>query len=181
MSPGSIEPQEPEGTDAPSRGTLSAGLSFGAASFLAGTVAGMFTSVFIARLYGVKVVGEFALVYAPVLAVWLLSTVREQPALQREVAVLPPRHPRVTGLFAAIFTFSSALTVAVTGIATAVVYFLFHGPIGHPDLFMPALASLVGYTILTNTCINFDSIFVAFRDGRNLFWLRIHQVADICS
>ena len=157
------------------RGSLTAGLSFGAASFLGTTMVTLFTSVFIARLYGVNVVGRFALVYAPVAAVSLLSTVREQPALQREVALLPPRHPRATGLFMAVFAFSSALTVVVAAIGVLITYFLFRGPINHPALFMPALVSMAGYTVFTNTCMNLDSIFVAYRDGRQLFVLRLHQ------
>ncbi len=175
MQPATQAPDGVRGAAAPARGTLSAGLSFGAASFIATTTVGVFTSVFIARLYGVRVVGQFALVYAPVLAAWLLSTVREQPALQREAAVLPPRDPRVTGLFAAVFTFSTGLTVAVSTIAAIVTIIVFDGPIRHPGLIAPALASLAGYTVFTNTCWNFDSIFIAFRDGRQLLWLRIHQ------
>lgn len=159
------------------RGSLSAGLSFGAVSFLATTVIGVVTSVFIARLYGVRIVGQYALTYAPVLAAWLLSTVREQPAFQREAAVLPPRHPRVTALFAAVFVFSSGLTVVVALIAGVATYFVFHGPIHHPELIAPTIAGLIGYTIFTNTCVNFDSVFIAFRDGRQLFWLRLHQAA----
>lgn len=157
------------------RGSLAAGLSFGAASFVGTTVVTLFTSIFIARLYGIHVVGAFALVYAPVAAVSLLSTVREQPALQRQVAVLPPRHPRVTGLFLAVFGFSSALTALITAIAVVVVYFVFNGPVHHPSLFMPAAVSLIGYALFTNTCMNLDSIFAAFRDGRQLFVLRLHQ------
>ena len=170
------EPAEPRANDGErARGSLSAGVGLGAMSFLGTTAVAVFTSVFIARLYGVRVVGQFALVYAPVMAVWLLSTVREQPALQREAAVLSPCHPRVTGLFVAVFTFSSALTLAVAAIGAVITYFLFLGPINHPELFMPALVSLAGYTLFTNTCVNFDSIFVAFRDARGLFWLRLHQ------
>ena len=162
--------------DERARGTLSAGVGLGAASFLGTTMVGVVTSVFIARLYGVRVVGQFALVFAPVMAVWLLSTVSEQPALQREAAVLAPRHPRVTGLFIAVFAFSSGLTVVVAAIGAVITYFLFHGPIHQPELFTPSLVTLAGYTLITNTCVNFDSIFVAFRDARGLFWLRLHQV-----
>ena len=165
----------PAGKQPAQRGSLTAGLSFGAASFLGNTTVALFTSVFIARLYGVNVVGEFALVYAPVAAVTLLSTVREQPALQREVALLPPRHPRSTGLFMAVFAFSTGLTVVVAAIGVLVTYFLFHGPINQPALFMPALVSMAGYTVFTNTCMNLDSIFIAYRDGRQLFVLRLHQ------
>ena len=159
----------------PTRGTLTAGLSFGAASFLINVVVSLITSVFIARLYGVNVVGQFALAFAPVAAAWLLSTVREQPALQRKAAVLPPRHPRLTGLFFAVFAFSTGLTVVIAAITAVVTYFVFHGPIHHPDLFLPSMVSLAGYTLFTNTCLNFDSIFIAFRDGRGLFWLRLNQ------
>ena len=158
------------------RGTLSAGIGLGAVSFAGTAVIGVITSVFIARLYGIRVVGQFALVLAPVMAVWLLSTVREQPALQREAAVLPPRHPRVTGLFIAVFAFSSGLTIVVAAIGAVITYFLFRGPIHQPELFTPFLVTLVGYTFITNTCVNFDSIFVAFRDARGLLWLRLHQV-----
>jgi O-antigen/teichoic acid export membrane protein len=162
-------------SNGPTRASLSSGLSFGALSFLSTAAVGLITSVFIARLYGVRVVGQFALVLAPVGAVWLLSTVREQPALVREAAILPPRSPRVTGLFLAVFAFSTALTMVVSAIGVIVVYFIFHGPIRHPELFLPAVASLAAYTLFTNTCVNFDSIFAAFRDGRGLFWLRLHQ------
>ncbi len=159
----------------PQRGTLTAGLSLGAASFILNMVVSVVTSVLIARLFGVTVVGQFALAFAPTGAVWLLSTVREQPAFQRKAAVLPPRHPTLTGLFAAVFVFSTGLTVVTAAVAAVVTYFVFNGPIHHPELFGPAMVSLAGYTVFTNTCVNFDSIFVAFRDGRGLFWLRLNQ------
>ena len=175
MSP--AENPDADGRDPapPQRGTLTAGLSLGAASFIINMVVSLLTSVLIARLYGVTVVGQFALAFAPTGAVWLLSTVREQPAFQRRAAVLPPRHPTLTGLFAAVFVFSTGLTVVTAAVAAVVTYFLFHGPIHHPDLFGPAMVSLAGYTVFTNTCVNLDSIFVAFRDGQGLFWLRLNQ------
>ncbi|HLH66181.1 MAG TPA: polysaccharide biosynthesis C-terminal domain-containing protein [Solirubrobacteraceae bacterium] len=166
---------KPRSAAPPARGSLSAGLSFGAASFLTTTVATLFTSVFIARLYGVVVVGQFALVYAPVAAAALLSTVREQPALQRAIALLPPRHTYATALFYAVFAFSSGLTLAIALLGAGAVYLLFHGPIHHPGLVAPALVNLAGYTVFTNTCMNLDSVFIAFRDGRRLFVLRLHQ------
>lgn len=143
-----IDPASLGPTRRPSkRGSLSAGLSFSAASFVGTTTVALFTSIFIARLYGIRVVGAFALVMAPVAAVTLLSTVREQPALQREVAILPPRHPRVTGLFLAVLGFSSGLTFVIAAIAIIAVYVVFHGPVHHPALFMPAVASLAGYAL----------------------------------
>ncbi len=74
-------------------------------SFLANALLALVTSVIVARLYGVSAIGEFALAGAPAGAVWLLSTVREQPALMRRLTPLAPRDPLVTGLFAAVLSF----------------------------------------------------------------------------
>jgi O-antigen/teichoic acid export membrane protein len=109
--------------------------------------------------------------------VWFLSSVREQPALIRLLAPLQPRSPRVTGLFLPVFMFSSGLTLVVCGIGTIATYFIFHGPIDHPDLFLPAVVSLAGYLLFTNPCWNIDGVLVAFRAGRDLFWIRSQQMA----
>jgi O-antigen/teichoic acid export membrane protein len=65
----------------------------------------------------------------------------------------------------------------VTSLAAAVVYVLFTGPLGHGELVAPALASLAGYLLITNTCWNMDTVFGAYRAGRELFWVRLHQAA----
>jgi O-antigen/teichoic acid export membrane protein len=121
------------------------------------------------------VVGEFALACAPMGAVWYLSTAREQPALVKALAPLRPRDPLVTGLFTAVFSFSTALTAVVVGITALVTWLLFHGPIHHPDLFLPAAAILVGYLLFTNPGWNIETVLTAFRAGRELFWIRLHQ------
>ena len=65
------------------------------------TTLGLVSTIITARLYGVRIIGEFALVTVPVAALWALSSVKEQQALIKEITRLPPRHPRVTQLFAA--------------------------------------------------------------------------------
>src|SRR6478672_7607754 len=114
---------------------------FGALSFLVSGVLALGSSIFTARIYGITVIGEFALAYAPTGAVWFLSSVREQPALIRLLAPLPLRSPRVTGLFIPVFMFSTGLTILACGTAALGTYLLFHGPIGHPELFLPAVVS----------------------------------------
>jgi O-antigen/teichoic acid export membrane protein len=151
------------------------GFAFGTISFLTGGALAIVTGIVTARLYGIHAIGEFALASAPTGAVWYLSTAREQPALVKALAPLQPRDPLVTGLFAAIFAFSTALTAVVVAIAALATWLLFHGPISHPDLFLPALASLVGYLVFTNPCWNIDTVLTAFRAGRQLFWIRLHQ------
>ena len=129
-----------------------------------------------ARLYGVQIIGSFALVSVPVAALWILSTVKEQQALIKEVTGLPARHPRVTQLFAAVFTFSSGLTAVVAMLDIVVCWFVFRGPLHAPELIVPAFANIAGYAVVTNTGWNIDSIFSAFVAGRQIFWVRLHEV-----
>jgi O-antigen/teichoic acid export membrane protein len=157
------------------KGTLGQGIVFGTVTFAGTALIGVVSSVVVARLYGVEVVGQFALAYAPTGIVWVLSSIREQPALMRAIAPLPPRDPRATGLLAAVFVFSSLLTTAVCAIAAGVTYFVFRGPVNQPQLFGPAVIGLGGYMLLTNPCWNLDSVLVAYRAARQLFWLRVHQ------
>jgi O-antigen/teichoic acid export membrane protein len=150
---------------------------FGALSFLVSGVLALASSILTARIYGITVIGEFALAYAPTGAVWFLSSVREQPALIRMLAPLKPRSPRVTGLFLPVFIFSSCLTLIASAVAAGATYLLFQGPIDHPELFLPAVVSLAGYLVFTNPCWNIDGVLCAFRAGRDLFWIRTHQMA----
>jgi O-antigen/teichoic acid export membrane protein len=157
------------------RGSYGAGLGHGAFSFVSGALIALLTSVIVARLYGVRVIGEYALAAAPAGAVWLLSTVREQPALMRRLTPLPPRDPRVTGLFAAVLAFSTALTACVSLLAGLLTWLLFNGPIDHPELIAPAEAMLAASLLFVNTCWNLDTVLGAFRAGRPLLICRMHQ------
>ena len=157
------------------RASYGEALSFGFASFALIVALGLISSVAIARVYGVEVVGEYALVMAATVAVGFLSSVREQAALVRELVVLPARSPRVTGLFGAVMVFSLGLTLIVSTIVMVVVYFLFNGPVDEPDLFLPTLATMIGFVVFNNTSWNLDMVFSAFRAGRQLFWIRLHE------
>lgn len=157
------------------RGSYRAGFFFGTLSFLASVGLGFISTVITARLYGIEVIGEFALVWAPVAVMWTLSSIKEQQALIREITQLQPREPRVAQLFAAVFTFSFGLTVAVAILDAVASYFLFRGPLHQPDLLAPALAAIAGYTLILNTAWNLDSILSAFVAGRKLFWVRLTE------
>jgi O-antigen/teichoic acid export membrane protein len=157
------------------RASYAEGASFGALSFAAMGVLGVVSSIVIARIYGVEVIGEYALVIAPMNAVWYLSSARERPAFVRELATLDLRAPRVTGLFAAMLTFSFALTIVAAAIGLAITHAVFAGPIDHPELFPPAAVTMAAYVLITNAGWNFDAVFSGFRAGRELFWVRLHQ------
>jgi O-antigen/teichoic acid export membrane protein len=159
------------------RASFRESFSFGALSFVVGALLGVVSSIAIARAYGIEVIGEYALASAPMGMVWFLSTVSERPALVRALAAHPPRAPEVTGLVAAVYVFSAGLTALVACLAAGATYLLFNGPIEQPDLFGPALVILAGYLLVTNTCWNLDTALIAFRAGRQLFWIRLDQAA----
>jgi O-antigen/teichoic acid export membrane protein len=170
-----MNPGRPLGRRRHAESSYSASLVFSLANFVVIGVITLFTSILSARLYGITVIGQAALALAPIVLITLLSTVREQPALVRELAKLEPRHPRATGLFLAVFSFSFALTAIVSALGIIASYFAFHGPLHNPALFAPAAVGLCGYLFIINTCWNMDGLFGAFRAGRELFAVRLHQ------
>jgi O-antigen/teichoic acid export membrane protein len=158
------------------RGTYRAGFLFGTLSFFAVTALGLISTVVTARLYGVRIIGMFALVSVPVAVLWALSSVKEQQALIREITPLPPRHPRVTQLFAVVFSFSAVLTVFVALLVAVACWFVFPGPLNAPALLAPALVGIAGRAVIGNTGWNIDSVLSAFVAGRQIFWVRLHEV-----
>jgi O-antigen/teichoic acid export membrane protein len=162
-------------------GSYRSGFAFGILSFLAMATFGVVSTIMTARLYGVRIIGQFALVSAPAGALWYLSTAKEQAALIKEITGLPARHPRITQLFAAVFTFSSGLTATMAVIGGVIAAFVFRGPLHYPELVTPMLVSLAGYAVVTNTAWNLDSIFSAFVAGRQLFWVRLHETLSFLA
>jgi O-antigen/teichoic acid export membrane protein len=158
------------------RASYRSGFVFGTLGFFVMAAVGVVSMIVTSRLYGVRIIGQFALVTASVAALWLLSTVKEQEALIKEITGLPPRHPRVTQLFAVVFTFSSGLTAGVATLVAIGSWFVFRGPLHAPELVAPAFVSIAGYAIVTNTGWNINSILSAFVAGRQIFWVSVHEV-----
>ena len=155
------------------RASYSEGVAFAVLSFASIVFVGLVSSIVVARAYGIVPIGEFAIALAPSAALATLSQLREQAALVRKLALLEPRAPRVTGLFAAVMAFSSALTIAVAIPVTVATWFVLAGPVGRDDLFVPALVLIGIYVLFENTCWNLDVVFSSFRAGRPLFWVRV--------
>jgi O-antigen/teichoic acid export membrane protein len=176
-----MDRQPPDKCANPQHGSYRSGFAFGILSFVAMAAIGLASTIVTARIYGVRIIGEYALTMAPVTALWVLSTAKEQAALIKEITGLPRRHPRVTQLFGAVFTFSSILTIFCSALAAVAVLLLFRGPLHVPQLLAPALVSLAGYAIVTNTAWNFDAIFSAFVAGRELFWVRLHELVSFVA
>jgi O-antigen/teichoic acid export membrane protein len=173
------DPGTPPSPAQPQRASYRSGFFFGTLSFLGTAVLGLVSTIVTSRIFGVHVIGEYALVFAPVAALNLLSSVKEQKALIREITGLPRLHPRVTQLFAVVFGFSWGLTLLVAALDAVVCWFVFRGPIGRPELLAPTYVSIAGYVVFSNTNWNLDAIFSAFVAGRELFWVRLHEVIAI--
>jgi O-antigen/teichoic acid export membrane protein len=163
----------------PATGSYTAGLGYGILSFFATGAITVATSIVTARLFGITVIGQFALAAAPAIALWTLSSVREQVALVRELAPLAPLDPRVTGLWCAVFGFSMAFTILISIVAAGIAYVLYNTAIDQPELFVPALACLAGNVFIQNVSANLDSVFSAFVAGRLIFWIRVHEAVLI--
>lgn len=165
------------------RGSYREALGFGALTVVANVLLGLVSSVLVARVYGIEVIGGFALAAAPTLAMFYLSSLREQQGMVRELAVLTPRGPGVTGILAAVLSFSVALSVVVAVPVSFVAHLLYNGPIGRPDLFGPALFLMGAYILLQNTSWNLEMLLSGFRAGRELFRVRFLQSASylVCA
>lgn len=157
------------------RASFTEGLSFGVISFASVLAIGLVGSIIVARVYGIETLGLAALALAPGTALELLSSIREQAALVRELSTLSPRDPRVTGLWVAVFCFSFVLTLVVAAITVVGTIYVFEGPLEHPELVAPALVNIAGYVLLANTTWNMDMILSSFRAGRQLYWVRLSQ------
>ncbi len=155
------------------RASYREGASFGALTFCVSALVSVVSAVVNSRLYGLVVIGEYALAVAAVTAVRLISTTKERPALVRELATAAPQTPRVTGLVAATLTFSVTLTCAVSVLTLVVIHVLLAGPVSQPELFLPLLVNVAGYALIGNTGENLEVVLGAFRAGRPLFWVRL--------
>jgi O-antigen/teichoic acid export membrane protein len=160
------------------RGSFSRGLGLGAVTFGAVGLLSLISTVLTARVYGIDVVGQFALAYAPTGAVVILSTVREQPAMVRALNGYEPGDRGITGIFYAVFAFSQVLTLVFVGLGAMVTVLVFTGPLDHTDLVAPAVVSLVGYLMINNVNWNLDTIFATFRASDELLAVRLSQAVS---
>lgn len=162
-------------------GTYTEGVAFEVLSFGLVLVLGVGSGIAIARIFGLEIMGEYALAIAPMMLLGMLSTVREQTGFVRLVAPLQPRDPKITGLWISTFLFSCTLTLVMAVPVLAATWFVFHGPLDRPDLFGNALLVIVMYILFSNTAFNLDRIFTSFRAGRPLLWIRLTQALLIAA
>jgi O-antigen/teichoic acid export membrane protein len=155
------------------RGIVGRNMTFAAASFCASVLLSLVSSIATSRIYGIKVIGEYALVSAPWIMVTMLSTIAEQVEFIRRLSRLDARHPQISALLTVVLAFSSSLTFMVAAVVMGVTYVVFRGPVHRPDLVLPAALVVGAYTFIDNTSWNLDSVLSAFRRGRELLISRV--------
>lgn len=152
---------------------LRSGVSFGVVSFGVNAFLALVTSIVVARIYGADLIGQYALAYAPTGVLLVLSTIREQPAMIRELAILERRSPKATAVFIATFLLSEALTIVAAVVIAIASYFIFKAGASYQGLFVPAVALLAANVLFTNPSWNIDSLLGASHAGRHLFTVRV--------
>jgi O-antigen/teichoic acid export membrane protein len=155
------------------------GIATGTASFLVVGVLLFVFAVVSARLYGAAVVGAYAIAYAPTGVLTVMSSVREQAALMRELAVLDPRSPLGTALFLVTLGFSTALTLVVGAVVITVGAITLARHLNDAALVWPTVVLAVAYLVFQNPSWNIDSLLSSQRASAPLFWSRLNSALSM--
>jgi O-antigen/teichoic acid export membrane protein len=152
------------------------GLGFAGASFLTTAIVATASAVVTSRIYGVGVIGEFALVSAPYITVSRLSSTGEQTAMINRLAVLGRRNELGSSIFASVLGFSYLITGAIAGLVTFGSVLLLRGPVEHPELVGPAITMVAVYVAAENLSWNLDATFAALNGAADMFVARAIQL-----
>ncbi len=161
------------------RASIGEGMSFAALSFTLTAAVFAVNAVVTSRIYGVEVIGQYALACAPWLTLISFSTITEQVPFVKRLAVLPIGSRRAGALLVAVLTFSAALTTVMAVPILLLGAVALRGPIHQPGLVLPAVVIVLGYVAIENPSWNLDSVLSGFRAGRELFWARMTQAVSM--
>ncbi len=162
-----------------SGGSIAGGVVGVTISSLITAVGSILTAVVASRMYGINIVGEFALVIAPWAVLVRISTIAEHLGFMRVAAVMPLRSKQLGALFRALLRFSTALTLVMSVFTSIVTALLYHGPIHRPHLVYPAMTLIFGYLFFDNVGWNLDTLLTSTRQHLALFYARISQSLSI--
>lgn len=148
------------------------GLKYSAYDTASTFVLGLASAIITARVFGAEVIGAFALAALLTGALHMISNVREQGGLVRELTRYAPGAPQAPALLWLVLGFSAAITVLVLLPFGALAVFLLRDVFEQPDLVGPFAVLVAAYVALDNTSFNLDAPLVAYRDGRSIWIVR---------
>ena len=148
------------------------GLKYSAYDTLSAFVLGLASAIVTARVFGVEVIGAFALAAMLTGALHLVSNVREQGGLVRELTRYAPRAPEARALLWLVLGCSAVITVLVLLPFGALAVFLLSDVFDRPELVAPFAVLTAAYVLLDNTSFNLDAPLVAYRDAQAIWFAR---------
>lgn len=123
---------------------------------------GVLSALVISRLYGAGILGEYALAYAAVALLPVATSLGEQAALLRLLALEPPRGERGSGLTLATLTLSYGLTFAVAPVVAGCSALYLAKAAQLPIAIAPMLCLIVGYVLMDKLSWNLDGVLSAY-------------------
>jgi O-antigen/teichoic acid export membrane protein len=136
-------------------------------------VLGLASAIITARVFGAEVIGAFALAALLTGSLHLVSNLREQGGLVRELTRHARGGPEPPALLWVTLALSAAITVVVLAPFAAASVWVLTDVFDRPELVLPFAVLAAGYLLLDNTSFNFDAPLVAYRDGRSLWLARM--------
>jgi O-antigen/teichoic acid export membrane protein len=149
------------------------GLKYSVYDTVSSFALGLVSAIVTARVFGAEVIGAFALVSLLTGSLHLVSNVREQGGLVRELTRHAPRAAESRALLWLVLGFSAALTLAVMIPFAALAVWLLREVFEQPALVAPFAVLAAAYLLLDNTSFNLDAPLVAHRDGRAVWIVRM--------
>ena len=143
-------------------------LNVAAIGSVANMAIGVVSALVISRVYGATILGAYALTYIVVALLAQATSLCEQPALVRLLAVEPERGERGSGLVLATMTLSYGLTLlAGPVVAGGTAYYLTHA--AHlPDAVAPMVCLVFGFVFMDKLSWNLDGVLSAYRAAGRL-------------
>ncbi|MEQ6901076.1 polysaccharide biosynthesis C-terminal domain-containing protein [Nocardioides sp. YIM 152588] len=134
---------------------------------------GLISAVVISRIYGASILGEFALAYAAIAALSVITTLGEDVALVRLLAVEPPRSVKGSGIALATISASLGVTVVLLPVVAVGTAIYLRDAADVPQAVGPMLALLGGYLLFDKLAWNLDGVLSAYRAAGPLATARI--------
>ena len=149
------------------------GLRYSAYDTVTSLVLGLASAIITARVFGAEVIGAFALAALLTGSLHLVSNLREQGGLVRELTRHRRDAPEPPALLWVTLALSVTITIVVLAPFAVASVWLLRDVFDRPELVLPFAVLAAGYLLLDNTSFNFDAPLVAYRDGRSLWFARM--------
>lgn len=163
MTAGGIEGEDPDATvvDDGTRG-LRRALNVATLGSVANMALGVISALVISRIYGAAILGEYALAFAAVALLPVATSLSEQAAVVRLLALEPPRGERGSALMLATLTLSYALTLVIAPLVALGFGVYLHRAADLPSAVVPMVCLVAGYVVMDKLSWNLDGVLSAY-------------------